>query len=156
MLYPKEDPTDNTLDFACRTCSFSEKAATSCVFRNELRNTVGETAGITQDVGQDPTVGLSDSDIPDFCTFCGNEIFCEICGQETDRGFWLEVEDDVDVSGMRTPISQHAPTTPLELHASSQQLQQLQLDPTQHQPPDSQKQKQEEEVSQSQSQQAHS
>jgi len=56
MLYPKEDRVSNTLDFACRTCAYSEPAATSCVFRNEFRNTVGDTAGITQDVGQDPTL----------------------------------------------------------------------------------------------------
>ncbi|KAF2434418.1 DNA-directed RNA polymeras-like protein II subunit rpb9 [Tothia fuscella] len=56
MLYPRENPGENTLDFACRTCNFSEPASTSCVFRNELRNTVGETAGITQDVAQDPTL----------------------------------------------------------------------------------------------------
>ena len=43
--------------FACRTCQFSEEAPSSCVFRNNLYNTVGETAGVTQDVGSDPTVG---------------------------------------------------------------------------------------------------
>lgn len=81
MLYPKEDRISNTLMFACRTCQFSEPAASSCVFRNNLYNTVGETAGVTQDVGSDPTVGL-----PDFCTLCGQEIFCSLCedtGEET-------------------------------------------------------------------------
>jgi len=62
MLYPKENKVDNTLMFACRTCPFSEVATSSCVFRNELTNTVGATAGITQDVGTDPTVGTSNSD----------------------------------------------------------------------------------------------
>jgi hypothetical protein len=57
MLYPKEDRQNNVLMFACRTCQFSEPAASSCVFRNNLYNTVGETAGVTQDVGSDPTVG---------------------------------------------------------------------------------------------------
>lgn len=32
---------------------------------------MGETAGVTQDVGSDPTVGL-----PDFCTLFGQEIQC--------------------------------------------------------------------------------
>ena len=32
---------------------------------------------MTQDVGADPTVGL-----PDFCTLCGQEILCFICGDE--------------------------------------------------------------------------
>lgn len=60
--------------FACRTCQFSEEASSSCVFRNNLYNTVGETAGVTQDVGSDPTVGL-----PDFCTLCGQPIICPYC-----------------------------------------------------------------------------
>jgi len=64
MLYPKEDRQNNKLEFACRTCHFHEDAATSCVFRNELRNTVGETAGITQDVGQDPTLPRIDKTCP--------------------------------------------------------------------------------------------
>ena len=72
---------NNTLMFACRTCQFSEPAVSSCVFRNNLYNTVGETAGVTQDVGSDPTVG-----IPDFCTLCGQEIPCFICGDEACMG----------------------------------------------------------------------
>lgn len=59
MLYPKENKENNTLMFACRTCQFSEPATSSCVYRNELANTVGETAGITQDVGSDPTVSFA-------------------------------------------------------------------------------------------------
>jgi DNA-directed RNA polymerase II subunit RPB9 len=139
MLYPKENHEDNTLEFACRTCSYSQEADTSCVFRNQLSNTVGATAGITQDVGQDPTVGLPS--LPDFCTLCGQEIFCEICGQETDRGFWLEVDDnDAAATGLMTPTSMSASSTPQEL-ATSQQLEQLHLGQhDQHdQGPDSQK-----------------
>ena len=84
MLYPKEDRLNNTLMFACRTCQFSEPAASSCVFRNNLYNTVGETAGVTQDVGSDPTVGL-----PDFCTctLCGDELLCFVCGEAACTGF---------------------------------------------------------------------
>ena len=101
LLYPTEDKVNNQLEFACRSCTFSEAANTSCIFRNELVSTVGETVGITQDVANDPTV----SSLPDFCTLCGNEIFCEICGKESDRGFWLEVDDEdmMDVSGLETP-----------------------------------------------------
>lgn len=76
MLYPKEDPDTHRLQFACRTCQYSEEAVSSCVFRNVLNNAVGETAGVTQDVGSDPTVG-----VPRFRTFtavihyvrCGGE-----------------------------------------------------------------------------------
>ncbi|KAI9733715.1 MAG: DNA-directed RNA polymerase II core subunit rpb9 [Claussenomyces sp. TS43310] len=58
MLYPKEDPDTHRLQFACRTCQYSEEAASSCVFRNVLNNAVGETAGVTQDVGSDPTLKI--------------------------------------------------------------------------------------------------
>lgn len=59
MLYPKEDTESHRLLFACRTCQYNEEAASSCVFRNVLNNAVGETAGVTQDVGSDPTVCFS-------------------------------------------------------------------------------------------------
>jgi len=71
MLYPKEDPETKILQFACRTCQYSEEAASSCVFRNVLNNAVGETAGVTQDVGSDPTVGLP------ICLLCGSVVVCE-------------------------------------------------------------------------------
>jgi DNA-directed RNA polymerase II subunit RPB9 len=71
MLYPKEDPESHRLNFACRTCQYSEEATSSCVFRNILNNAVGETAGVTQDVGSDPTVGLP------LCLLCGCIVMCE-------------------------------------------------------------------------------
>ena len=71
MLYPKEDPDTHRLQFACRTCQYSEEATSSCVFRNNLSNTAGETAGVTQDVGSDPTVGLP------LCLLCGCVVMCE-------------------------------------------------------------------------------
>ena len=86
MLYPKEDPDTHRLQFACRTCTFSEEAQSACVFRNELNNSVGETAGVTQDVGSDPTVGLP------LCLLCGCVVMCEgrmpkiIPEDETGRG----------------------------------------------------------------------
>jgi len=36
-----------------------------------LNNAVGETAGVTQDVGSDPTVGLP------LCLLCGGVVMCE-------------------------------------------------------------------------------
>ena len=57
MLYPKEDRLTSKLMFACRTFQLSEESQYSCVFRNNIYNTVGETAGVTQVVGSDPTVG---------------------------------------------------------------------------------------------------
>jgi DNA-directed RNA polymerase II subunit RPB9 len=79
MLYPKEDPDTHRLQFACRTCQYSEEAASSCVFRNILNNAVGETAGVTQDVGSDPTVGLP------FCLLCGSVVFA--------RAGWRDVPE---------------------------------------------------------------
>jgi DNA-directed RNA polymerase II subunit RPB9 len=57
MLYPKEDEDSHKLQFVCRTCQYTEEATSTCVFRNELNGDAGETAGVTQDVGSDPTVG---------------------------------------------------------------------------------------------------
>ncbi|KAL9091504.1 MAG: hypothetical protein Q9159_001363 [Coniocarpon cinnabarinum] len=94
LLYPGEDREDGGLIFECRHCNESERADNSCVFRNELSNAVGETAGITQDVGSDPTV-CSDSDIPPMCTMCGQEIFCEECGLPQEDGYLcLEVNEN--------------------------------------------------------------
>ncbi|KAI2613268.1 hypothetical protein GGR54DRAFT_330796 [Hypoxylon sp. NC1633] len=56
MLYPKEDEDAHKLQFTCRTCQFTEEATSSCVFRNVINSAAGETAGVTQDVGSDPTV----------------------------------------------------------------------------------------------------
>jgi DNA-directed RNA polymerase II subunit RPB9 len=91
MLYPQEDRENNTLHFTCRTCHYSEPPQSACVYRNELSNSAGETAGITQDIGEDPTVGY---DFPEMCTLCGQEILCQVCGKATDAGCWLEVNGD--------------------------------------------------------------
>lgn len=56
MLYPKEDEESHKLQFTCRTCQYTEEATSTCVFRNLMNNTAGATAGVTQDVGSDPTV----------------------------------------------------------------------------------------------------
>jgi len=45
-----------------------------------MYNTVGETAGVTQDVGSDPTVGeISDDDDSElfYCTYCGKDLELE-------------------------------------------------------------------------------
>ncbi|KAL8760898.1 MAG: hypothetical protein Q9184_002929 [Pyrenodesmia sp. 2 TL-2023] len=97
MLYPKEDRINNKLMFACRTCQYSEEAASACVFRNSIYNVIGETAGVTQDVGSDPTVGLPDI----CCTFCGKPFTCDLCGEVDEDGVEAvdsseEHEDDED------------------------------------------------------------
>lgn len=79
MLYPKEDEESHKLQFTCRTCQFTEPAQSTCVFRNVLNNSAGETAGVTQDVGSDPTVSDHEA-IPIFCICCGFVILCDTCG----------------------------------------------------------------------------
>jgi len=69
MLYPRENEEMRTLEYACRTCPSKEPAPSSCVFRNVLNNNVGETAGVTQDVGSDPTLPRSNKT----CPKCKNE-----------------------------------------------------------------------------------
>lgn len=114
----------NTLMFACRTCQFSEPAQASCIWRNSLKEDVQETAGNVDDVAQDPTVGTSSDDdepedemediqhddlededvVPEFCTYCGQEILCPICERPSDGGLALEVDDPErsDTSGDET------------------------------------------------------
>ncbi|KAG9243116.1 hypothetical protein BJ878DRAFT_512341 [Calycina marina] len=71
MLYPKEDPDTHQLRFSCRTCTFSEPAQSSCVFRNKFRNDTAEVAGVTTDIGADPTLPRSNKKCP--INGCGNE-----------------------------------------------------------------------------------
>jgi DNA-directed RNA polymerase II subunit RPB9 len=79
MLYPKEDADAHKLQFTCRTCQYTEEAQSTCVFRNFLNTSAGETAGVTQDVGSDPTV--SDCQLsPVMCLGCGVIIVCDTCG----------------------------------------------------------------------------
>ncbi|KAL1893028.1 hypothetical protein Sste5346_006709 [Sporothrix stenoceras] len=85
MLYPKEDEDSHKLQFTCRTCQYTEEAVSTCVFRNVLNNAAGETAGVTQDVGSDPTVGAIAFPNPStshtmLCFCCGAFIACRSCG----------------------------------------------------------------------------
>lgn len=115
MLYPREDSSNNALMFACRSCQYSEPATAACIYRNSLQEQIAETAGNVEDVAQDPTVGddyahdsatgslMEEEDMPDeeeedevvphMCTLCGQEITCPTCGQASDGGVALEVDD---------------------------------------------------------------
>lgn len=94
MLYPREDRTLGTLLFQCRNCQFTEEVGPTCIYRNDLSNTVGETSGVTQDVASDPTVGITDFITLAICTLCGQEILCPSCGEPTDGGTCLEVDEE--------------------------------------------------------------
>ncbi|KAL4742289.1 hypothetical protein BDV11DRAFT_180994 [Aspergillus similis] len=64
LLYPKEDRVNNRLMFTCRTCHVGEPATSNCVYQNKLTSQVGDTAGVTQDVGNDPTLPRSNKTCP--------------------------------------------------------------------------------------------
>jgi len=87
MLYPREDRESQTLMYACRTCPFSEPAVSSCVFRNNLTTNVVETAGVTQDVGTDPTLPRSDRE----CAACHEKeaVFFQSQERSADTGMRL-------------------------------------------------------------------
>jgi DNA-directed RNA polymerase II subunit RPB9 len=122
LLFPREDKAENKLLFACRTCSFAEEAPSSCVMRHEIASTVGDTAGVTAEVGQDPTVGLTRSlshtslsiweSFPHLCTMCGQEIVCEECGEESAPGYILETQDEAGVhTNAQTGDDKHSSKT---------------------------------------------
>lgn len=93
MLYPKEDEDAHKLQYTCRTCQYTEDATSSCVFRNILNNSSGETAGVTQDVGSDPTVSdhYQHSACLGICLACGDVIRCNSCG---DTGSEFDIVED--------------------------------------------------------------
>lgn len=95
MLYPKEDEDAHKLQFTCRTCQYTEDAQSTCVFRNVLNNSSGETAGVTQDVGSDPTVSTCVF-VPVLCIRCGVVVGCDTCG-----------EPAVELSAARGPDEVH-------------------------------------------------
>lgn len=69
QLYPKEDVQRRKLLYVCRTCQYAEEAKSYCVYRNILNNSAAETAGVTQDVGSDPTVSRISPAISFFLPF---------------------------------------------------------------------------------------
>lgn len=97
MLYPKEDEDAHKLQFTCRTCQFTEEAQSTCVFRNDLNTSAGETAGVTQDVGSDPTVSILP---PILCDFCGNVIYCATCVQPASALVMVESPEKTEMLGM--------------------------------------------------------
>jgi len=56
ILYPREDPDNKRLLYACRHCDYSEIAVNPLVYRNDLLKAASETAGVTTDVASDPTL----------------------------------------------------------------------------------------------------
>lgn len=91
MLYPKEDKSARKLMYQCRTCQHTQEATSNCVYRNILKSQAGDTAGVTQDVALDPTVGAPSCEtttpstglpppaVLAMCGCCGQVIMCSVC-----------------------------------------------------------------------------
>ncbi|KAK5058867.1 hypothetical protein LTR84_011131 [Exophiala bonariae] len=56
LLYPKEDRATSTLLYICKACHATTTHDSACTFRQQLGANVQETAGVTTDVANDPTV----------------------------------------------------------------------------------------------------
>ncbi len=50
--------------YACRNCNYSEAVTDPRVYKNELHSFVGETAGVTAGLGDDPTLPRSNKECP--------------------------------------------------------------------------------------------
>ena len=59
-----------------------------------MYNTVGETAGVTQDVGSDPTVGPTATHLFHFCCLCGAEVEREDQEEEVDEDEEIDELDE--------------------------------------------------------------
>jgi DNA-directed RNA polymerase II subunit RPB9 len=111
MLYPKEDEDAHKLQFTCRTCQYTEDAQSTCVFRNVLNTSAGETAGVTQDVGSDPTVsGLA----PVLCLGCGCAIACDTCLEPCDKMMVTLRKEDTKDNTNQESMSMYQFVLPLE------------------------------------------
>ena len=103
MLYPKEDRATSELLYVCRACHAVQKFDTNCTERKHLGSTIGDTAGVTTDVANDPTVGDDSSALPCFCTMCGDALRCIKCDEpiadDSDlTAYAIAQEEDVDDS----------------------------------------------------------
>ncbi|KAI1625025.1 putative DNA directed RNA polymerase II 15 kDa subunit [Exophiala viscosa] len=56
LLYPKEDKATSTLLYICKACHAMTTHDSACTYRQQLGATVQETAGVTTDVANDPTL----------------------------------------------------------------------------------------------------
>ncbi|KAG8906664.1 DNA-directed RNA polymerase II core subunit rpb9 [Tulasnella sp. 403] len=69
ILSPKADPARRLMLMWCRSCNAEETSQSPIVYKNDLLTDTRERAGVTQDLGLDPT--LPHAIIA--CPKCGNE-----------------------------------------------------------------------------------
>ncbi|KAF3059801.1 DNA-directed RNA polymerase II subunit RPB9 [Daldinia childiae] len=94
MLYPKEDEDAHKLQFTCRTCQYTEEATSSCVFRNVINSAAGETAGVTQDVGSDPTDPASVDEYNHFVRHNSDYAVTRTLDSIRFASYWASQDDD--------------------------------------------------------------
>ncbi|KDQ18331.1 hypothetical protein BOTBODRAFT_63340 [Botryobasidium botryosum FD-172 SS1] len=56
ILSPKADPARRIMMLWCRSCGAEEGAHNRCVYKNDLLTVTKEQAGVTHDLGTDPTL----------------------------------------------------------------------------------------------------
>jgi DNA-directed RNA polymerase subunit M/transcription elongation factor TFIIS len=99
LLYPKEDRSTNELKFVCKACTAVTQTDSACTYRHHLGSTVTETAGVTTDVANDPTVGGTSLEAY-FCMMCGDALRCSDCGVFVVEGSGTEeLSDEGDNRG---------------------------------------------------------
>jgi len=64
MLYPREDRVNQQLLYTCRNCMYTEQASNPLIYKHQLISEISETAGVTQDLAQDPTLPRSNDECP--------------------------------------------------------------------------------------------
>ncbi|EJK77090.1 hypothetical protein THAOC_01103 [Thalassiosira oceanica] len=70
MLYPKENPSERKLVYACRLCRYTEYAAGQLIYKNVLKKEVGNILHtVPADVSDDPTLPRSQNA---HCGKCGH------------------------------------------------------------------------------------
>ena len=91
----------NTLNYICKACGQVQPAEASCTYRNQLGSTVTETAGVTTDVANDPTVGTSfEALVPRLLKLSRDPVVCSECEDELHVD---ECAEDVDATTQDTP-----------------------------------------------------
>lgn len=65
LLYPREDRQVSKLIYVCKACSSVQESEPACTYRAQLSSNVQETAGVVQNVANDPTVCIAQ--FPIYC-----------------------------------------------------------------------------------------
>jgi DNA-directed RNA polymerase II subunit RPB9 len=68
MLYPKENKSSRTLEYACRLCQYAEQSANPLIFRNVIKKEVKNVLHtVPSAVSDDPTLARSANAACDNC-----------------------------------------------------------------------------------------